>query len=63
MVAFVSLGKEPANKPELYFLSGSGANKLITHKYVNHSPRINRKAIQEIAKDHDFSLVEQLLKV
>ncbi len=61
VIAFVRLGKNPTQQPELYFLSGSQANKFITHKYITHSPRISRADVQKESKDHDFKLIEQLL--
>jgi len=62
VVAFVRLGKDPSQKPELYFLPGKKANELITHKYITHSPRISRADVQKESKDHDFTLIERLLK-
>jgi hypothetical protein len=61
VIALVRLGKNPAQQPELYFLSGLRANKLITHKYKTHSPRISRADVQKESKDHDFKLIERLL--
>ncbi len=61
VVAFVRLLDDASEQPELYFLSGKQANALITHKYVNHSPRISRSDVREICQDHDFSLIERLL--
>ena len=61
VIAFVRLGKNPTQQPELYFLSGLKANKLITHKYPTHSPRISRVDVQKESKDHDFKLIERLL--
>lgn len=61
IVALVRLGKEPARQPELYFLPGSKANDLITHKYEHHSPRISRANVRNKFQDHDFVLVEWLL--
>lgn len=61
VVALVRLRKDPTQKPELYFLPGEKANKLITHQYPTHSPRISRKNVQKIFRDHDFTLLERLL--
>ena len=61
VVALVRLGKEPTQKPELYFLQGAKANRLITHKYKSHSPRISRADVRKEAQDHDFGLIERLL--
>jgi hypothetical protein len=61
VVALVRLGKDPSQKPELYFLPGKRANGLITHQYPTHSPRISRKNVQKIFQDHDFTLLERLL--
>ena len=62
VVALVRLGKDATRKPELYFLPGERASKLITHKYKKHSPRISRADVQREFKDHDFGLIEQLLE-
>ena len=62
VVALVRLGKDATQKPELYFLPGERANKLITHKYKKHSPRISRADVQREFEDHDFGLIEQLLE-
>ena len=62
VVALVRLGKEPSLKPELYFLPGKRANEMITHKYQTHSPRISRADVRSEFQDHDFALVEKLLK-
>ena len=62
VVALVRLGKDATQKPELYFLPGERASKLITHKYKKHSPRISRADVQREFKDHDFGLIEQLLE-
>jgi len=61
VVALVRLGMEATQKPELYFLPGEKANKLITHKYINHSPRISRADVQKEFRDHSFRLIERLL--
>ncbi len=61
VVALVRLGKDATQKPELYFLPGAEANKLITHKYETHSPRISRADVQKEFRDHDFGLIERLL--
>jgi len=61
VVALVRLGKDPKQKPELYFLPGAKASELITHKYKHHSPRISRADVQRKFKDHDFRLIERLL--
>ena len=61
VVALVRLGADAAKPPELYFLTGKQANWLITHKYVNHSPRISRSGIKEEFQDHGFGLIERLL--
>ena len=61
VVALVRLGKDPTQKPELYFLPGAKANRLITHKYKSHSPRISRAEVQKEFRDHDFGLLERLL--
>ncbi|MFC1904521.1 hypothetical protein ACFLXT_01970 [Chloroflexota bacterium] len=61
IVALVRLGANASRQPELYFLPGAKANKLITHKYENHSPRISRADILNKYQDHDFSLIERLL--
>lgn len=60
-VALVRLGKDPTQKPELYLLPGAKANKLRTHKYLNHSPRISRADVRMAFQDHDFVLIKQLL--
>jgi len=62
VVALVRLGKDATQKPELYFLPGARANELITHKYIKHSPRISRADIQKEFKNHNFGLIEQLLR-
>ncbi len=62
IVALVRLGKDATQKPELYFLPGARANELITHKYIKHSPRISRADIQKEFKNHNFGLIEQLLR-
>jgi hypothetical protein len=62
VVALVRLGKNATQKPELYFLPGTRANELITHKYKKHSPRISRADVQREFKDHDFGLIERLLR-
>ena len=61
VVALVRPRKDPTQEPELYFLLGKKANKLITHQYPTHSPRISLKKVQKIFKDHDFTLIERLL--
>lgn len=61
VVALVRLGKDPTQKPELYFLAGAEANDLRTHKYPMHSPRISRADVQRKFRDHDFKLIERLL--
>ena len=61
VVALVRLGQDAKQKPELYFLPGARANKLITHKYPRHSPRISRAGVQREFQDHDFRLIERLL--
>ena len=61
VVALVRLGRDAIQKFELYFLPGAKANKLITHKYKSHSPRINRADVQKEFKDHDFGLIKRLL--
>jgi len=62
VVALVRLEKDTIQKLELYFLPGAKANKLITHKYPSHSPRISRADVQREFKDHDFGLIERLLR-
>jgi hypothetical protein len=62
VIALVRLGKDPTQKPELYFLPASEANKLIDSRYPTHSPRINRAKVQKKFQDHDFELIEQLLQ-
>lgn len=62
VVAFVRLGKDPTKRPELYFLPGAVANKMRTHKYPTHAPRINRTDIQAYAKDHGFNIIHDLLE-
>ncbi len=62
VAAFVRLGKDATQRPELYFLTAARANELITHKYKKHSPRISRSHIQKEFQDHDFQLIEMLLK-
>ena len=62
VIALVRLGKDPKMSPELYFISGARANKLTSHKYPNHSPRISRSQVQLEAEDHDFTLIERLLR-
>ena len=61
VVALVRLGKDATQKPELYFLLGTGANALITHKYKTHSPRISRADVRKEFQDHDLTLIERLL--
>jgi hypothetical protein len=62
VVALVRLGKESGEKPELFFLQGNEANRLITHKYKTHSPRISHRDAQEATKDHDLGLVKRILE-
>ena len=62
VVVLVRLGMDATQQPELYFLPGARANELITHKYPNHSPRISRSDVQEEFQDHNFELIEQLLR-
>jgi len=62
VVALVRLGMDATQQPELYFLPGARANELITHKYPNHSPRISRSDVQEEFQDHNFEVIEQLLR-
>lgn len=62
IVALVRLGKNAAKQPELYFLPGIKANKLITRKYKTHSPRINRSDVRKEFEDHNFDLIEKLLE-
>ena len=62
VVALVRLGKDATRRPELYFLPGKRAARLITHKYKKHSPRISRADVQKEFKDHDFKLIELLLE-
>ena len=40
ILALVQLKRSEGQKPELYFLPGAQANKLITHKYITHSPQL-----------------------
>jgi len=61
VVALVRLGEDATQKPELYFLPGAEANKLITHKYKTHSPRISRVDVQKEFRDHNLGLIERLL--
>ncbi|GAH44101.1 unnamed protein product, partial [marine sediment metagenome] len=61
IVAFVRLGKEITKSPELYFVPANKANDLIDRRYPSHSLQINRNAIMKEHRDHDFSLIEQLL--
>lgn len=61
VVALVRLGKDAEQKPELYFLPGTRANELITHKYKKHSPRISRADVQKKFQDHDYKLIERML--
>jgi hypothetical protein len=61
VVALVRLGKDATQEPELYFLRGARANKLRTHKYVSHSPRISRADVRREFQDHDFALIRKLL--
>jgi hypothetical protein len=61
VIALVRLGVDAAKRPELYFLTGKQANAFITHKYINHSPRISRSEIQKQHQDHDYTLIRQLL--
>ena len=61
VIALVRLGKDTKKSPELYFIRGSEANELITHKYKKHSARISRADIKKKFKDHDFGLIERLL--
>ncbi len=62
VVALVRLGKDATQKPELFFLSGVRANELITQKYKKHSPCISRADVQKEFKDHNFGLIERLLR-
>ena len=62
VVALVRLGQDAAQKPELYFIPGGRANLLITHKYPKHSARISRASIQKEFQDHNFSLINRLLR-
>lgn len=62
VVALVRLGKDATREPELYFLPGERANRLITHKYEKHSPRISRSDVLREFKDHDFGVIKQLLE-
>ena len=62
IVALVRLGKDPANRPELYFIPAARANELITHKYEKHSPRISRADVQKEFQDHSFELIERMLE-
>ena len=62
VVALVRLGKDATQKPELYFLPGEKANKLRTHKYINHSPRISRADVRREFQDHNYELIEHLLR-
>jgi hypothetical protein len=62
VVVLVRLGKNATQEPELYFLPGERANKLITHKYKKHSPRISRADVRRGFKDHDYRLIERLLE-
>jgi hypothetical protein len=61
VVALVRLGKNAAQKPELYFVPGAKANAMITHKYANHSPRISRREVREKFEDHNYLLIKRLL--
>ena len=61
VVALVRLGTDATKPPELYFLTGRQANGFITHKYINHSPRISRSYIKEKFQDPDFELIYSLL--
>ena len=61
IVVFVRLGKDITKLPELYFISASEANEIINYKYPTHSPQIDRRAVIAKYKNHDFSLIEQLL--
>lgn len=61
VVALVRLGTDATRPPELYFLTGKQANRLITHKYQNHSPRISRSVIINEFQNHDYGLIERLL--
>ena len=62
IVALVRLGKDATQKPELYFLPGVKANELITRKYKTHSPRISRADVRKEFEDHNFRLIERLLR-
>ncbi len=61
VVAFVRLGKDITKLPELYFIPVNIANKLIDRRFPNHSLQMNRRDVIANCKDHDFSLIEQLL--
>ncbi len=61
VVAFVRLGKDITKLPELYFIPASEANDIINYEYPTHSPQIDRRVVIAKYKDHDFSLIEQLL--
>ena len=61
VVALVRLGKDAAQRPELYFLPGARASELLTHKYKTHSPRISRADVRKEFQDHDFGLIKRLL--
>lgn len=62
LVAFVRLGKEITKPPELYFVPANKANGIINRRYPNHSLQVDRSKILKKYRDHDFSLVEQLLE-
>ena len=62
VVALVRLGKDPTQQPELYVLPGAKANKLKTHRYPEHSPRISRADVRREFGDHDFTIIKRLLE-
>lgn len=61
MIALVRFYEDATQKPELYFVPGQKANKLIRDIFPTHSPRINRSAVMKKYKDHDFHMITALL--
>lgn len=61
VVAFVRLGHDATQRPELYLVSGKEANSLTSDPYKTHSPRISRASVQARCQDHDLRRFEKPL--
>lgn len=61
VIALVRFYEDATQKPELYFVPGQEANKVIKDIYPTHSPRINRSVVMKKYKDHDFHMITALL--